>query len=167
MSRNVFIVLSCLLLTTGLLAQDDARTVIGPDNVDLYDGAQALMAGDAEAGVRLTLSGLGMANTRKERLTAFGNLCAGYVLLDELDTALDYCNRALEISDRHWRSYSNRALIFVKKKRYSEAEADIRAGLELAPNSRQLKVVRSMLLDATDPVTPRIIIDDRRQGPGA
>ena len=146
-------------------ASGDSRTVIGPSNLNLYDGANALMAGDAEEGVRLTLLGLNMAANERERQTALSNLCAGYVLLGQLDTALDYCNRVLARNDRHWRGYNNRALIYIKQKRYLEAEQDILKGQELKPNDRNLKIVRGMLLDETDPVAPSIIIDDRRHPP--
>ena len=93
------------------------------------------------------------------------NLCAGYVLLNDLDTALDYCNRVLEIDDKHWKAYSNRALVYVKMQRYDEAEADLQRGEALAPNSRTLRAVRAMLLDAIEPVAPNVVIDDRRQPP--
>jgi tetratricopeptide (TPR) repeat protein len=147
------------------VASEESRTVIGPRNLNLYDGANALIAGDAEEGVRLTLLGLNMASNDRERHIAFANLCAGYILLDQLDTALDYCNRVLAKDDRHWRGYNNRALIYIKQKRYLEAEQDILKGQQLNPKSRNLKIVRAMLLDETDPVLPNIVIDDRRQPP--
>jgi Flp pilus assembly protein TadD len=84
-------------------------------------------------------------------------------MLDRLDEALDACNRALELDDRHWRSYSNRALVYLKQKRYAEAEQDISTGEELSPNARTLKTLRAMYRDAIDPVSPSIIIDDRRE----
>ena len=158
---RTLIVVSVFLLFATANADDQIRQVLGPGNAALYDGANALMAGNAREGVRLTLTGLGTATNKRERLTGYANLCAGYVLLDDLQRALEYCNRALALDDRHWRSYNNRALIYVKLKRYSEAEEDIVAGQALNPQSVQLKVVKSMLLDQTNPVSPRIEIDDR------
>ena len=38
-----------------------AKTVVGPANADLADGAAALRAGDAEEGIRLTKRGLATA----------------------------------------------------------------------------------------------------------
>ena len=143
----------------------EAKTVVGPVNPELHDGAEALLAGDAEAGVRLTLIGLQQANTARERYTAWSNLCAGYVMLEQLDTALDYCNRVIEATDGHWRAYSNRALVYVKLKRYDEAEQDLQKGEALSPGARTLKAVRAMLRDAVEPVAPSIVIDDRRQPP--
>ncbi len=141
----------------------DSRTVIGPRNVELADGAQALLEGDGEKGVRLTLLGLQSAQGQRERTTALSNLCAGYLLLDQVDVALSYCDKAIAENDRNWHAYSNRALAYVRLKRFEEAEADVASGQALAPNSRSLKVVRGMLLDETEPVTPNIVIDDRRE----
>ena len=160
---SALFVLCVALLQGGVASADETpQTVIGPSNLNLYDGAAALIAGDAEKGVRLTQLGLSMATSRRERLIGLSNLCAGYLLLEQYETALNYCNQALELNDRHWRSYSNRALIYLELKRYSEAEQDLDRGLSIAPNSTKLKTVRSKLLDETDPVSPKITIDDRR-----
>ena len=138
-------------------------TIVGPTNPDLALGADELLAGNFKEGVRLSLLGLAMATGRRERLTALSNLCAGYIMLDQLDTALTYCDLAIDNNDQHWRARNNRALIYVKQKKYLEAEQDILVGQEYAPNSSTLKMVRSMLLDQTDPVSPNIIIDERRR----
>ena len=84
-------------------------------------------------------------------------------MLGRLDEALDACNRAIELDDKHWRSYSNRALVYLRQERYPEAERDISSGEALSPNARTLKKLRSMYRDAVDPVSPSIIIDDRRE----
>ena len=143
---------------------NQARTVIGPSNADLADGAAALRAGDAAEGVRLTERGLRSARNERDRLAGYSNLCAGLVMLDRYQEALDSCNTAIAIDAGHWRSYNNRALANLKLKRYNEAERDIRRGQELNPDARTLKIVKAMYLDAVDPVTPSVIIDDRRQG---
>jgi len=142
----------------------ETKTVIGPSNQALHDGAEALMDGDAEDGVRLTENGLGFASSKRDRVAGFSNLCAGYIMLGEPEKALLYCNQALELDDDNWRALSNRAYAYVKLGRYEEAEPDLSKAEEIAPQSRTVKVVRSMLLDATNPVAPLVIIDDRRQG---
>ena len=91
----------------------DSRTVLGQRNAKLADGAQALRDGDAEEGIRLTLLGLAAAQGRRERQAALGNLCAGYLLLRQFDEAIDYCDQALEESDRNWRVYNNRSLVYL------------------------------------------------------
>ena len=163
--------LAILLLTTTAAAAQvpdradgESRTIIGPSNIDLADGATALRTGDAEEGVRLTQRGLRSASSPRERLAGYSNLCAGLIMLDRLEEAIDSCDSAIAIDDSHWRSYSNRALANIRLKRYAEAEHDIRQGEALNPNARTLKKVKAMYLDAVDPVTPNVIIDDRRQG---
>jgi tetratricopeptide (TPR) repeat protein len=161
-----------MIVLLGLLAQAQvtagqsdavAKTVIGPSNADLADGAAALRTGDADEGVRLTRRGLAAASSKRDRVAGYSNLCAGLAMLDRLDEALEACNRALELDDEHWRGYSNRALVYLKQRRYAEAERDIARGQALSPNARPLQELRAMYLDAVDPVSTTIIIDDRRE----
>lgn len=138
-------------------------TTIGPRNLPLYDGAQALLANDAEEGVRLTLQGLEQANGRRETEAALSNLCAGYIRLQQYDEAIKYCNMLLARNDRSWRGYNNRAVIYIMTEQYDKAEKDLTRGEELNPNARTLKIARAMYRDAVDPVAPQIEIDDRQR----
>ncbi|MDH3746660.1 MAG: tetratricopeptide repeat protein [Gammaproteobacteria bacterium] len=140
------------------------KTVIGPRNPNLAEGAQELLAGNAEEGIRLTRLGLDVAVGQRERNAGLGNMCAGYVMLSQYEQALEYCNQALVESDRNWRARSNRALIFIKMERYEDAEMDLIKGEEIAPRAKAIKEVRGIYMDATEPVTPNIVIDDRRSG---
>jgi tetratricopeptide (TPR) repeat protein len=158
-----FVVAVCLCLTPIMTTAQESKTTLGPSNLELADGANALLAGNAEEGVRLTLLGLRHETGLRDRLTGMSNLCAGYIMLAQYDTALSYCDQVIEKSDSHWRAYSNRALAYVKLERYAEAEQDLQKAEALVENARTVKIVRSMLLDATDPVAPQIVIDDRRQ----
>ena len=158
-----------LLLLLGVTAQaapqadTPAKTVIGPNNADLAEGAAALRTGDAEEGVRLTRRGLRSGIGGRDRIAGYSNLCAGLIMLERPDEALEACNRALGLDDRHWRSYSNRALAYIKLQRYGEAQLDISMVEELNPHARTLKMLRAMYRDAVDPVSPSVIIDDRRE----
>ena len=141
----------------------EGDVAVGPTkNASLHDGANALNAGRAEDGIELTQEGLRTARTPQERRTALTNLCAGYLMLEELDEALRYCNDALALSDRNWRVYNNRALIYVLQRRFDEAEADLAKCEELHPRSSATKRVRQMLLHAKNPVAPLITVDDQR-----
>jgi tetratricopeptide (TPR) repeat protein len=153
----------CLLCLSLAATEPQSRTVVGSTNPELQQGAEALRAEDAEEGVRLTLIGLRHASSKRERVVGLSNLCAGYVMLENFDTAFDYCERALEEDDEHWRTYSNRAVAYIKTGQFEEAEQDLQKAEALSPNSRIVKVVRAMLLNQTNPVEPVIIIDDRRQ----
>ena len=156
------LLLALLLAASPAAISDEGKSVIGPSNIDLYDGANALMAGDGEEGVRRTLRGLELANGARELFIGHSNLCAGFLLTDQPAQALVHCNWVLERDDRHWRTYNNRALVYMRLERYEEAEEDIRKGQELRPNSKNLKIVKGMYLDETKPVRTKIEVDDRR-----
>lgn len=143
----------------------EAKTVIGPSNLYLYDGANALLAGDPVEGVPLTLKGLELAHGMREKKAAHANLCAGFLLLGQSETALEHCDWVLERDPRHWRTYNNRAIVYLRLGRLEESEADIRKGLELNPRSEKLKEVKGMYLDVVEPVEEEITIDDRRNKP--
>ena len=139
----------------------EGNVVLGPTkNTKLQDGANALNAGKAEEGIELTSLGLDEALTPRERRTALSNLCAGHLMLEQLDQALHYCNEALALNDQNWRVYNNRALIYVLQRRFDEAEADLEKCDELHPGSQSTKYVRQLLLHAKHPVAPIITIDD-------
>ncbi|MEM8817537.1 MAG: tetratricopeptide repeat protein [Pseudomonadota bacterium] len=161
--------LLCLLLASlsapGVLADDTPRTVIGPVNVDLADGAAALRAGDGKEGLRLTLRGLEMATSERDRHAAWANLCAAYLILGQADDALAYCNRVLEADSGNWRAYNNRAIVYIQTERYAEAAEDIRRAEAIRPNSATLADVKRLLRDKTHPVTPSVTVDDRRDVP--
>ena len=159
--RKLVLVSLSLVVVQAVLAEEN-KTVMGPSNIYLYDGANALMAGDGDKGVRLTLRGLENAQGLREKRVAHSNLCAGFLLINEPDKALEHCNWVLERDPSHWRSYNNRALVYMRLERFDEAEADIRKGQELRPNSKKLKIVKGMYLDETQPVTPKVVVDDRR-----
>lgn len=143
-------------------SQTGPVTTIGPRNVPLYDGAQALLANDAEEGVRLTHIGLQQATGRREEEAALSNLCAGYIRLEKYDEAIKYCNELLERNDKSWRGYNNRAVIYIQTEQYELADKDLKKGEELNPGARTLKLARAMYRDAVDPVAPQIEIDDRQ-----
>jgi len=167
-SRLSIFLLASLVVSVGW-AQDASRiggesgaaTVIGPRNVPLHLGAQALLAGENEEGVRQTLRGLQLAHGRREEEAALSNLCAGYIKLGNFTEALKYCDILLTRNDKNWRGYNNRAVVHIMTKQYEKAAYDLDKGEELNPGARTLKVARAMYMDAVHPVRPEIEIDDR------
>jgi len=151
----------------GVTADEDtnSKTVIGPRNIYLSDGADALLAHNALEGVPLTMKGLAMAHGQREKKIAHSNLCAGFLMLEQPETALEHCNWVLLRDPYHWRSYNNRALVYLAMERFEESEADIKRGQELNPRSEKLKEVKGIYLDTVEPVDEKIIIDDRRNSP--
>ena len=81
------------------------------------------------------------------------------------EAALRHCDWVLQRDERHWRTYNNRALVYLRLERFSEADSDILKGQELAPNSEKLKEVKALYLDEVDPVIESISMDERRKTP--
>ena len=95
-----------------IAGEPPSKTTLG-GNEALVAGSRALMVGNYEAGIRLTLRGLKSENSRLRRARALSNLCAGYTGTREHDKALEACNQALEINSVNWRAYNNRALALI------------------------------------------------------
>jgi tetratricopeptide (TPR) repeat protein len=122
-------------------AQDSASSatvIVGDANALLADGAAALQAGRVEEGVRLTLEGLKGAVTAQDNAAGHSNACAGYVLLKQWPEALVQCNAALALDTSNWRTYNNRAAIYIQQGLYDLGMQDLRAGLALAPEAATL-----------------------------
>jgi len=141
---------------------DGQKTVIGPRNPFLSDGADALVNGDGQRGVELTEKGLAVAEGEYEHKAALSNLCAGYLMINQPQKALQACDEVLAQDPGFWRAYNNRALVYMELGRFAESEADIQRGQDLRPKSKNLKLTKAKLLDATDPVVPTVEIDERR-----
>ncbi|MDH4124724.1 MAG: hypothetical protein OEW64_02255 [Gammaproteobacteria bacterium] len=154
------IAFAALCLGTAAYGQE-YRLPVAAQNIDLQEGAAALLAGDADEGVKKTLAGLKYASNRNDRLTGTSNLCAGYILLARYEDALQQCEKVLAEDPDHWRALTNRALINVLQGSYDKAELDLDRAEELAPQALSIKNVRSLLRDRREPVEPIIIIDDR------
>lgn len=139
------------------------NTIIGPRNMPLQLGAEALMAGENAEGVRLTHQGLRIAHGNREEEAALSNLCAGYIKLRLFDQALKYCDLLLARNDAHWRGYNNRAVAYIMTEQWDKAKSDLENGEALRPGATTMKVARSMYMDAVHPVAPEIEIDDRQK----
>jgi tetratricopeptide (TPR) repeat protein len=110
-----------------------SKTIIGQANSLLVEGAAALNAGRTEEGLRLTLEGLKEAATVQDNAAGHSNACAGYVRLKQWAEALAQCNAALALDSSNWRTYNNRAAIYIEQGLFDLGLQDLRAGLALAP----------------------------------
>lgn len=141
-----------------------SKTVLGVRNVPLREGADAMLSGDWEYGIRLTHMGLDQAHGSREIEAALSNLCAGYLQIQKYTEALRYCEDLLERNADNWRGYNNRALIYIKTEQWEKARLDLERGEELNGGAHTMKRARAMYMDALYPVAPEIEIDDREAG---
>jgi tetratricopeptide (TPR) repeat protein len=144
--------IAAALLASGTAMAVDPRgaalssTVIGPTNPLLAEGTDELEAGHFEKGVRLTLAGLEQPATVQDQAAGHSNVCAGYAALKRWAEALEHCNRALELDRGNWRTYNNRAAVFVGLKQFDLAMTDVNTGLGIAPQSGTLQKSREVVI---------------------
>lgn len=161
MTMRTLLLIAVAIATTGWAQEPQFR--IGSANPDLYQGARALQAGRHKEGIEMTLRGLESAGNRKEEEVALSNLCAGYTNMGDYESALKYCDILLQRNDKLWRPYNSKALIYINTKQYEKAEQALIRGEALNPGAQSMKIARALYMDATQPVTPGIEIDDRKK----
>jgi tetratricopeptide (TPR) repeat protein len=142
------IAISIVCITTPAFARDDNRIILGADP-QLSDGATALSVGNYSEGIRLTELGLKGPPARDDRSAAMSNLCAGFAGTKEYDLALTHCSAALQIDERNWQAYNNRALTHVLLGHLEAAQQDIDRGLQINPESGQLRQVQKLVRAAS------------------
>ena len=59
----------------------------------------------------------------------------------------DRRNKALELDRTNWRTYNNRAAVFVGLKQFELAMTDVNTGLEIAPQSGTLQKSREVVIE--------------------
>jgi tetratricopeptide (TPR) repeat protein len=142
MSRRTWMVVIgvALLSNPASHADDTGITIIGVDP-NLSKGADALKFGNYDEGIRLTLEGLRSAVRPFDRVGALSNLCAGYVGIEDFESALRYCNDALRMDDGNWHAYNNRSLAYLGLGDIDAAQRDLEKGLEINSDAQTLKEV--------------------------
>lgn len=127
-------------------------------NEYLVAGAQAIIAGSYDEGIRLTLIGLERAPPPRDRAAGLANLCAAYVAKEEPDKAIPYCTESLGINPENWRVYTNRARAYLLKGMFAEAVRDNDAAFAINPNSAHVRMMRGMLNERT--LKPEVILEE-------
>jgi tetratricopeptide (TPR) repeat protein len=122
-------------------ASDLERTIFGV-NAQLADGATALSVGNYDEGIRLTKLGLSGPPKPEQRSAALSNLCAGFDGNEQYERALAHCTAALEINNRNWQAYTNRAVAYLGMGELEAAEVDISRAVALNPKSKKLRRVQ-------------------------
>ena len=151
--------LVCLLAfsATADAADSESTTIIGV-NAGLSDGARAMQMGDFEEGIRLTIAGLKVESSPRNRASGLSNLCAGYTAAKQYSKAIDSCTQSLRIDKRNWHAYNNRALAYLGQGEIDAAKRDLQDGLRLNPESSKLLQVAERIEASERP--PPVAIDD-------
>lgn len=157
------LLLGCLaaVLAASSWAQTDSRTVMGPRNPLLAEGAAAIRAGLFDEGIRLTTLGLEHEPSKSpDRAGALANLCAAYAGKGDADTAIAHCDASIELNPRNWRAYSNRSYAYYLKGMYPQARYDLDSAEALAPDARQVLAIKGMINEEV--LRPRVIMEDHQ-----
>lgn len=152
-----FTVIGLVISGAVMASEPESTTVIGV-NEDLSAGARALQMKDYEEGIRLTIEGLKFESKRRNRVSGLSNICAGYTGLRQYAEALENCDEAIELDDKNWHAFNNRALAYLGQGDIEAAKRDLEAGLKLNPGSRKLLQVAEMI-EAREQEPP-VAIDD-------
>jgi len=156
----IIIAVSFLTASTSLATEAVSKTVIGPANLDLAAGADALRFGDYEEGIKLTLRGLQQHPSERDRSAALSNLCAGYAATEQFDLAIERCDESLDI-ELNWHAYHNRAAAHLRRGDFGEAIKDAEAGLALNPHSRKLRRALEVAEERKrEQLSPRVIMEE-------
>lgn len=149
-------VLACALANAGFAGiaagetppapNNQANTVIGA-NVELSNGAAAMMSGDWQRGIELTQSAITGVLTPEDRAAALANICAGYAALKQFKKAMEFCEQSLRIDASNWRAWQNHAACNLGLGKIEESLQDIQRGLQLNPDSDALQKTLAIARD--------------------
>lgn len=161
MGRPVIGILAVLLAAAAAEGQPDSRSVLGERHPELAAGAAAIRAGRYDEGIALTARGLdAQSMTPHVRAAALANLCAAHAANGDPDPAISYCDASLAIDPRNWRAYSNRSYAYWLKGMYARAAEDIEAAAALAPDAREVRLIRGLINEKT--LQPQVTMENRQ-----
>jgi tetratricopeptide (TPR) repeat protein len=162
MARLVSVAITCLLVANNSWGQlADNRSILGAGNEFLSAGSFAIRMGQYDEGIRLTNLGLTRYQpNRQDRASALSNLCAAHAAKGEPDIAIPYCDESIEMNDRNWRAYSNRAYSYFLKGMLNDATLNLDLAADLNPDARQVLEIRGMINEVG--LRPRVIMEDHQ-----
>lgn len=139
----------CLLLigcwpVAGFTTDSQSTQIFG-SNPALAEGARALQMRNYETGLELTSEGLESPLSKREKSSAYSNLCAALIGLQRYSEALESCDEALKLNSRNWRVYNNRALALLGVGQVAAARESLEKGIVLNPDSVTLSKVAAMI----------------------
>lgn len=138
-TRMAVLWIACI---SSLVHASDMDSVVLGVSPQLADGATALTIGNYDEGIRLTKLGLKSPRMPSQRSAALSNLCAGFDGNEQFAQAITHCTAALEINERNWQAYNNRAVAHLGLGQLEAADADITRAVALNPRSKKLRRIQ-------------------------
>lgn len=104
------------------------------------EGNQKFKDGNYEEAIEFYLRSLELCddNDIKTKTILFSNLAASKDHLQEIDEAIDYCNKALELNESHVKALLRRAELYRKTDKLHESLEDYKKYLELNPDDKRI-----------------------------
>ena len=82
---------------------------------------------------------------REIRLSLFMNLALVHIKLHQLDTAMQYCDDALNLDPANVKALYRRATVLYKKRKFDDAERDLEVAGRLAPEDKSIIKLRYLV----------------------
>lgn len=98
----------------------------------VHDAIVALHQGEMAEAIALSEEALHLPLEPEDEESAVNNLCVAYMRLREYDKALEKCIRLTTLAKSNWRSFNNRANVYLQTGRIGQALADYQESLRLA-----------------------------------
>jgi len=162
MGRKILVGFACCLAASTAWSQlADNRSIIGAGNEFLSAGSFAIRMGQYDEGIRLTHLGLTRYQpSQSDRASALSNLCAAHAAKGEPDIAIPYCDESVDINNRNWRAFSNRAYAYFLKGELTRATEDLELASAIDADAKQVLQLRGMINEVG--LRPRVIMEDHQ-----
>ncbi len=154
------------LFCTSTQASDPIEIMM--HNNDVY-GARDIESGDYAKGVRRLLTRLGDTHrANSTRTPVVINLCAGYTMLEDFETAMQYCDAAVASGWSTGLALNNRGALHARKGDYENAILDFQAAIDAwgadrmaRRNLNRMEVKVAAMLRETDNMLAQATTDTR------
>ena len=132
------IALACMTTTTMANEAQLQFSVESNATRSIRSGATAFEKGQFAKSASFSNYALKQGLKKSRKTAAFSNLCAALGAQAEYETAMDACNKAIDLAPQNWRALSNRAVIYSLTGNEEKAREDMQAAILLASDEPKL-----------------------------
>jgi tetratricopeptide (TPR) repeat protein len=105
----------------------------------LQKGRELLREGDSLQAQKVYKQALKNKLTEIQTAKAHNGLCVAFIMEEVWQSALEHCNKAIQIYPSNWRFYNNRGNIFLETGMLKKAISEYEKGLKHSPSSDIIK----------------------------